>query len=292
MDFALLAVCVLGAIGDTFYWTAFHAYFAALGDDEHRGHQISAREALSAVVGIIAPLIGGWSLTTFGPQVTFFSVAAIQIFAAAPFLGTPNVEVPQMAPGAFKAAFQSVAMFAADGWMQATGGFTWEILLFITLGESFTAFGGAIALAALVGAVCGLLLGKWIDGGHGKRAVWLAIVSSGAMFLMRASSAGIPALAVAANVVGAVTGRLYMPTMMTAVYNQAKSSPCVLRFHIATEGGWDVGCTIGCLIAAGLVTLNVPLNATILLTLLGLAASFMLMRRYYTLNPTAALAAS
>ena len=175
MDYALLTMCVIGAIGDSFYWTAYHAYFAALGDEEHRGHQISAREALSAVVGIVAPLIGGWSLTTFGPQVTFFSVAAIQLFAALPLLGTPNVPVPQMAPGAFKAAFQSIAMFAADGWIQACGGFTWEILLFVTLGQSFTAFGGAVAFAALVGALCGLLLGKLIDGGHGKRAVWLAV---------------------------------------------------------------------------------------------------------------------
>ena len=290
VDAALLATCAIGAIGDTFYWTAYHAYFAAVGDEEHRGHQISAREALSAGVGIIAPLIGGWSLTIYGPQVTFFSVALIQMFAALPFLGTPNVAVPQLAPGTMKAAMQSVAMFAADGWIQATGGFTWEILLFVTLGESFTAFGGAVALAAVVGALAGLVLGRLIDLGHGRRAVWLAVGVATTMVLLRASSAGLPVLAVAANAMGALTSRLYTPTMMTAVYNEAKSSPCVLRFHIATEGGWDVGCTSGCLIAAGLLTIGVPLSGAILLTLLGLTASFMLMRRYYARHPSALVA--
>jgi hypothetical protein len=39
----LLVVCAASAIGDTFYWTNYHAYFAALGDAEHRGHQVGAR---------------------------------------------------------------------------------------------------------------------------------------------------------------------------------------------------------------------------------------------------------
>ena len=50
IDFALLAFVVTSALGDTFYWTSYHAYFAALGDAEHRGHQIGAREALAALV--------------------------------------------------------------------------------------------------------------------------------------------------------------------------------------------------------------------------------------------------
>ena len=43
----LFALCAFSSVGDTFYWTAYHAYFASLGDAEHRGHQISVREAAS-----------------------------------------------------------------------------------------------------------------------------------------------------------------------------------------------------------------------------------------------------
>src|SRR5262249_40421361 len=35
VDLALLAFCLAGAIGDAFYWTSYHAYFASLGDLTH-----------------------------------------------------------------------------------------------------------------------------------------------------------------------------------------------------------------------------------------------------------------
>jgi hypothetical protein len=43
----------------------------------------------------------------------------------------------------------------ADGWIAAGFFFVWQMALFLALGESFTAYGGAMALAALVGAVSG-----------------------------------------------------------------------------------------------------------------------------------------
>jgi hypothetical protein len=43
--------------------------------------------------------------------------------------------------------------------------------LFVSLHESIPAYGGAMALAGLVGAACGLVLGRYIDTGHGRRVV-------------------------------------------------------------------------------------------------------------------------
>ena len=48
----LAAYCLVASLGGVFYWTSFHAYFAAAGDREHRGHQIGAREALAALLAI------------------------------------------------------------------------------------------------------------------------------------------------------------------------------------------------------------------------------------------------
>src|SRR4029453_6463660 len=66
VDGALLAFCLVSALGDTFYWPSYHAYFALLGDSEHRGHQVSAGIALSSLVGIVAPLPGAWGLLPLG----------------------------------------------------------------------------------------------------------------------------------------------------------------------------------------------------------------------------------
>ena len=60
----LAAYCIVASLGGVLYWSSFHAPFAATGDADHRGHQVGAREALAAVLGIIAPLCGGFSLGT------------------------------------------------------------------------------------------------------------------------------------------------------------------------------------------------------------------------------------
>src|SRR6185437_5761797 len=101
----------------------------------------------------------------------------------------------------------------------------------------------------------------------------------------RAASTGMVALAVVANALGALVVCLYIPTLMTAVYNQAKRAPCTLRFHVAAEGGWDVGGAGGLLSAALLVELGVPLQFAVLLALGGIAAAFVQLRRYYANQP-------
>jgi DHA1 family inner membrane transport protein len=283
VDLWLLAACLVASVGETFYWTSYHAYFASLGDAEHRGHQIGAREALASLAGIVGPLAGGWALATLGPRIAFGVVAIVQILSALPFLGTRNVIVARTVPGAYRAAWRGVALFAADGWVGAGHAFVWPIALFLSLGESFTAFGGALALAALVGAVGGLVLGRHIDAGHGGRAVWLACGSFALLTIFRALSTENAALAVAANACGALVYCVYIPTLMTAIYNQAKSAPCTLRFHIATEGGWDLGGAAGCLVAALLAAAGLPLATIILLSLGGIAFVFILLRSYYNL---------
>ncbi len=133
-----------------------------------------------------------------------------------------------------------------------TGGiyvFVWQVALFRSLSENFMAFGGALAIAAVVGAVGGLYLGRYIDSG-GRRAVYIACGSLGLVLLMRAAATHDPALAVFANAMSALGGCLYIPTVMTVVYTLGKRAPCTLRFHVATEAGWDLGGATG-LVAGG-----------------------------------------
>jgi len=185
----LVALCAITSAGDTVYWTCYHAYFASLGDADHRGHQLGAREAIAAIVGIIGPLATGWTLTTLGPKVAFDATAVVLLLGALPILGTRNVPVADTAPGAFRAAALGLLMFMADGWIAAGFFFVWQMALFLALGESFTAYGGAMALAALVGAVSGLTLlchkfHLWLRGrrrrqhGHRERAFAIAKASA------------------------------------------------------------------------------------------------------------------
>jgi len=271
----------MSAIGDTVYWSSYHAYFAAMGDNEHRGHQIGAREAIAALTGIVSPLIAGWLLVTFGAQVAFGVTGLIVACSAAPLLWTPDVRVPRRAPGAFRPALLGFLLFAADGWMAAGWIFAWQIALFVTLGESYLAFGGAMALAALVGAGAGLALGRGIDIGHGRRMALTAVAAVVAVIALRAAAVGHPALAVAANAAGAIAACLIIPAQMTPVYTLAKNAPCVLRFHVVCEGGWDLGGALGLLASAALVGMGAPLWAGVGLALFGAMGILALLQRYY-----------
>lgn len=281
LNWAFFASCTVWSVGDTLYWTSYHAYFAALGDHEHRGHQVSAREAVVAIIGIVSPLATGWALVTFGARIAFNTAGVIQFLSAAPLLWTPDVPVAREVRGAVTAALPGVLLFVTDGWIAAGFIVTWHIVLFYSVGENFLAFGGALAAAALAGSIIGLVLGRHIDAGHGRRAVWLAVGALVVTILWRAAAAGDAYWAVAANALGALVTCLYTPTLMTAVYNLSKRSPCPLRFHVATEGGWDAGGAIACLIIALLASYGVPLAAGVLLALAGAASAFVLLRRCY-----------
>jgi hypothetical protein len=284
------------ALADTVYWPSYHAYYAVIGDEDHRGQQLGLREAISAVLGIVAPIAAGWVLITFGARATFVTTAAIQAAAALPLLWTPNIAVPKAAPGAFRYAFTRAAIFVGDGINSAGYFMLWQMALFLTLDQNYLAYGGALAIASLVGAVSGLALGRWIDSGQGLRAVWVAIGLITLVIVMRASSLHNPTLAVIANAMGSLVGCIYTPTIATPIYNRAKRSPCVMRFNIIAEGGWDVGSASGLAFAALLVWLGFPPTRVVFIALGGIAIVFFALRRYYTEHANeridAALAAS
>jgi hypothetical protein len=277
----LWATCAVAAGGELFYWLAYNTAFAVIGDAEHRGQQIAAREAAVALVGVVGPLAGAWALATLGPGPAFTVVGLVQALAAAPLLGLPNVTVAQRAPGAFAAARRGFALLAADGWFDAAFVYVWRVALFLALGSDIAAYGGAMALAGLVGAGAGLAIGRHIDAGRGRRAVLLTYAVAAGLVAARAACLGSPWMAAGANAAGAALWPLLSPTLGSATYNLAKASPCPLRFHMATEGGWDVGASLALLAAAALAAVGAQLAAPLLLALIGVAASARLLWGYY-----------
>ena len=147
VGWTLLGLCALSSLGDTVYWSTYHAYFAALGDADHRGQQVSVREAITAVVGIISPLATGWVLVRYGANAAFGATAFAQTLAALPLLKTPNVAVMPRVPGVLKVALPAVLLFVGDGWIGAGLVFVWQLALFGVLHDSYLGFGGAMAIA-------------------------------------------------------------------------------------------------------------------------------------------------
>lgn len=281
LNWALVARCLVSGVGDAVYWSSYHAYFAALGDSESRGHQVSAREAIAAAIGIVAPLFGAWAITTLGPLPAFAAIGMIQAAGALPLLGTPDVRIPARVPSFLRAARLGITLFTLHGWFTATFILIWQIALFRTLGDSLSAFGGTMALAAVAGASGGLLLGKGIDSGRGASTVVIVLLAIMSVTVLRASSLGSAGTAIAANAIGTFAMCFYVPTLMAPLYNLAKASPCTLRFHVATESAWDLGCGSAALLAAWVASSGSPLSWIVLLALPATAAQTWVLKRYY-----------
>jgi MFS transporter, DHA1 family, inner membrane transport protein len=277
----LVLLVAVSAISDTIYWTCYHAYFAAIGDDEHRGQQLGAREAIAALISVASPFVTGWLLAGVGPRMAFGVSGVVAVLAALPLYYAPDVPVKPTVPSVVRGARRSMVMFAADGWMTAVYVMVWQLALFKSLDESFLAYGGALAVAAMAAAFAGPLLGRLIDDGQGRKAVTYMGAVFVSVILARALATDNAALAVAANAAGAVVAALYLPTLMTAVYTDAKGSACPLRFHVATEGAWDVGGALGLIVSASLVHFGVPFWACVLLALAGIGLNVATLRGYY-----------
>ena len=216
-------------------------------------------ECLIAAVGIAAPLLGAWALIAFGANLMFAGFGAVQALAVLPLIGAPDVQVQRNSSSVFASARFAALLALNSGWYEGWSAFVWPIALFVALGSSFTAFGGAMALAALAGAAFGMLLGKHVDGGQGRRTTLIAY-SIGAVFtLLRAFSGGVAAIVVIANTLAAFAPPLHAAAAGPPAYNLAKRSPCPLRFHLITEAAWDLGCGSACAFAAGLIALGAPM---------------------------------
>ena len=288
---ALAVFIAVSAVGQVFYCTCYHVFFSALGDAERRGSQIGWVQALAAVAALAGPGLGGLLLTTFGPGAAFGTAFLVGLAGILPLLRIDEPRVERAMPeGAYAAAANAVRLYFADGWIQVSLTTAWSIVMFQALGGRYDSFGGTLSLAALAGAVGGLVLGRLIDNGRGRAALWLNAAVLAAGLVLRCLTFGDAAAVVAVAVGTTMLSGLYLPSWMTPVYNEAKISPCVLRFQFAAEGGWDVGGALAGGVAAAICFFGLPVAAAILPALPMVLVQALLLDRSYATRYRAALA--
>ncbi|MDE2385326.1 MAG: MFS transporter [Alphaproteobacteria bacterium] len=269
---ALAAFLLVAALGEGFYWTSFHALSATLGDVEARGSQVSLVQLIYSLSAIAGPAVGGLLLSRYGGTAAFLLSASSQALATLPLLGIANPVLPDGEAHNAEANRFAWRIYFGDGLMAAGATYSWSLALFITLGESFEAYGFAQAAAALTGAVMALGVGRLFDLGHHKWSAGLALSVLAVAVLARALGYGTPATAFIGLGLGALAGPLYGSAFNARVYNLAKASGNPLLFHIQGEGGWDVGAALGCGLAALMQAQGAAFVWPVSLGLLGLGA--------------------
>jgi MFS transporter, DHA1 family, inner membrane transport protein len=288
VGFALAAYLVVCALSQAFYWTCFHTFFSALSDADRRGSQVGLCQALGALGGLFGPAIGGVLLTRLGPWADFGIGFVIMLASVLPILRVAEPQLARAMPiGAYAAAKNGAMIYFADGWIQVGSSTAWSIVMFQTLGGRYDTFGGTLSLAGLAGALGGIVLGRFIDKGHARRALWLNAIILAACIVLRSATFGHAGVAIAVAVGTTLFSGLYVPSWLTAVYNEARISPCTLRYQFAAEAGWDMGGAFAGGIAAAMCYWGLPLDAVILLALPMVPVQALLLERSYALqSPT------
>lgn len=277
----LFGYLALWAFSSSLYWTTYHSYVALIGDTHARGKQTSAIELIGMGMGILAPAVTGLLLTVFSPIVAFGTVALAMALSAVPVLLGPDLAVADQAEMPREARVAARTILFADGLRSGSFHFTWLIALFLTLGSNYAAFGGAMALSGLVGAVGGLFLGRAIDLGRGLAAAQIGFAALGIAAVARLFGWPVPILAVAANAAAALAWPLYATAFNARVYNLARQSPCPLRFHIVAEGGWDLGTCLSCLAGAALLYLGFDFHLPLAIGVLACGLGYLTIARTF-----------
>jgi MFS family permease len=278
----LFAYFFVIAVGDAFAWPCYHGFTAALGDAESRGRQLAGRQLALAAARIAGPAAGGLMLAGAGPWVAFGCGTALRLLAIIPVLGLTDLPMAPTSPAeAARAARRCLVPFALDAWITCATAFAWDLITFRALAERFDAMGGVLAVAALAGAFGGVIFGRFIDLGHGRRAAWISASAVVGVVLLKAAVGNAPGPVVAATLVANALGGLYVPALFTTIYNEAKRSPCAFRFHFGLEAGWDLGGVALALSGAALLAVHVPLQAILLLAIPAIIVQSVILSRRY-----------
>ncbi len=250
LDWWLALFIFYAAWADVFYWLPFHAYYAALGDHEDRGKQLGVRESLIGIASTAGPLIGGILINTLGFYAAFYTASILTLISTIPVYFAPEVKFGKEI--SFKKAWKERAgfwLYVGDGWLYNAHIFTWNIILFILLGNAAT-LGGLLSLAAFLQILAFLLLGNGIDNGSGKKIYRIGIILMILTIFGRAFLVETVTEVIFFDLIYALATCFYTPAVSTALYNSAKKSKNVLWFHFFAETGWDVGSTIALTFAA------------------------------------------
>lgn len=167
--FFLPATILAISIGMALYWPAFFTDFVRFSSSEQRGKQVSLVNIAILVPSIIAPLMGGWIIVSFGYPFLFVAVLLVLFSSVIPLAYTKQTH--EVYTDSYKKVFRKI--FSKESWKRNVAHASealeviinsslWPLFLF-TLAIGFSAIGAISSFSLLIVSLFMLYMGKISD---------------------------------------------------------------------------------------------------------------------------------
>ncbi|MCK4355310.1 MFS transporter [Candidatus Parcubacteria bacterium] len=160
---------ILNVLAMTCFWPAFHTNFSRVSESAKMGKEVGKLNFITAVPGILAPVIGGIIITIFGYPTLFVVVLCVLFSSAIPLL--LSEEVHQTYSDSYLKAYKRIfkkenkyynLAFAANGMETVINAYLWPLFL-ITISIGYLAIGSIATVALVVSLLFTLYMGRITD---------------------------------------------------------------------------------------------------------------------------------
>ncbi|MCQ2914375.1 MAG: MFS transporter [Alphaproteobacteria bacterium] len=277
----LIPFILISGLADVLYWVPYHNYFAQVGTSNDRGKSVGTREAISTIVSVLGPLLGGIFLAV-NKYVAFTIPFALAIIGIIPLLKTHEISLPNIPTKEERKQIDSFGfkVFIGDGFFYQAGSI-WSLIVFMLLNDSYNNFGYIMALAAVFRAVGSILFGGLIDKGNGKL---ICIIGYGIQIVIigiRGFFAYSIPVVVACDFFYSIAFCFSMTGLMTAVYNATKGASYPIYFTYYTELGWDVGAVLSMVFIGIMTYFGINVRFGLIWSVVGAIISVVCLCKYY-----------
>ncbi|OGG55048.1 hypothetical protein A3D62_02545 [Candidatus Kaiserbacteria bacterium RIFCSPHIGHO2_02_FULL_49_11] len=167
---ALFGLIFSTVIYKTLYWVPYHVDFAKFSDKKTRGRQLSILLAVSEIVTIITPLIGGAIITASGYSNLFIVSLGILLFAVIPLFfiqekyETFSYSYWETYTELFSKKNRSLLLgYTGDGAQSGVTLLVWPIFIFMLLRGEYLVVGAISSITILALLVLRFVVGDLVD---------------------------------------------------------------------------------------------------------------------------------
>lgn len=235
---------VLFAAQKMLYWPAYHVDFLENSDPKEQAKEYSALWSLSTAVAVLGPVLGGVVASVFGFPTLFTGAMILILLSSIPLFVVTKKHIP----ASFPWHANLFNLFRRENISRLLGflGLGEELILltiwplFLALSfKNYETFGGAIAAATLITALCTLALGEYLDHHQPKKPLRIAAFCTIIVWCTRPFLHALK-LVFLSDTIGRFFKNGSFVSIANLVYQRARKDGRYLRHAVMFEQGFAI----------------------------------------------------